>query len=74
MTWMLPLLTAIVFLYHHPEGCRISGRNMLGEHIINKWKSIMKLKCICWLFVQFKNLINARYMEHDEIDKSRFID
>jgi hypothetical protein len=34
----------------------------------------MKLKCICWLFVQFKNLINARYMEHIRIDNSRLID
>jgi hypothetical protein len=71
---MLTHLTTVVFLYHHPEGGRISGRNMLGENLINKLKSITKLKFICWLFDQFKNLINARNMEHIQIDKSWSID
>jgi len=73
MAWMLPHLTTIVFLYHYLEDGWISGRNMLGDDIINKWKYIMKLKCICWLLVQFKNLINVRYMEHFKIDKTRLI-
>ena len=73
MAWMLTHLTTIVFLYHYDEDGRISGRNMSVEDIINKWKYIMKLKWIFWLLVQFKNRINARYMEHIEIDKTRLI-
>ena len=33
----------------------------------------MKLKCICWLLIQSKNLINARYMGRFNIDKTTLI-
>jgi len=50
-------LTTAVFLYqnHHPEDSQITGWNMLVKILEIKYN--IKLKCICWLFIHFINLI-----------------
>ena len=64
---ILTHMTTIVLLCHYPEDDCIIGRNML-VNIINKWRYIITLKCICWFFIYFTNLINVRNMVHIKIN------
>jgi len=60
MVWMLIHLTTIIFLCHQPEDGRTTGRNMLVNILLIK-KYIIKVKCVCWLFIHSIN--HVRHVE-----------
>jgi len=57
-------LTSVVFLYQKTSPWRWPDYWLkhVGENIINK--NIIKLVCMCWLFICFMNLIDAENVEH----------